>query len=85
MITKLINTIHKVLYKAKKKSLNVNLFLNIILLICFLIMKKYNCKNGVLTVKINSIKCIHADLAPMNYREVFSYLIYLDQFRSIFS
>ena len=71
MITKLINTIHKILYKAKNYyfSLNVNLFSNIILIICFLIMEKYNCENGALTIKINSIKCIHASVAPMNDRK----------------
>jgi hypothetical protein len=24
-------------------------------------MEKYDCENGVLTVKMNSIKCIHAE------------------------
>ena len=32
-------------------------------------MEKYDCENGVLTVKMNSIKCIHASVAPMNDRK----------------
>ena len=87
MITKLINTIRKILYKTKNYyfSLNVNLFSNIILIIYFLIMEKHNCKNGELTVKFNPIKCIHAERCANELSEVFSNLIYLDQFRSIFS
>jgi|APSaa5957512493_1039668.scaffolds.fasta_scaffold10949_3 membrane-bound inhibitor of C-type lysozyme len=32
-------------------------------------MEKYNCENGALTVKINSIKYIHASVSPINDRK----------------
>lgn len=32
-------------------------------------MEKYSYENGALTIKINSIKCIHAIVATMNDRK----------------